>query len=128
MCRPEGDARGTDLGAVDVVTGSRWSRDGLLAVGFEEQQIHTEQVGLDPLLFGAPAPCLREQLRGGLQPQDDVVIFLNVSNLMWNKAIGPLIAAFARHRLRNENAVLVLKGGDTLYGSDNQAGVAEAQT
>jgi glycosyltransferase involved in cell wall biosynthesis len=47
--------------------------------------------------------------------------------MTWNKGIGPLLAAFARHRQKNPSAVLVLKGGDQLYGHQLRRSFEEAR-
>jgi glycosyltransferase involved in cell wall biosynthesis len=124
---PAGDEQGVDFEAVELITTSRWSKEGLLAIGFEEQQIHTIPLGVDPALFEIPEEDVRSQIRSDLKIPADAFVFLNISAMYWNKGIGPLVAAFAHHRLKNENSVLVLKGGDALYGAQVGEGVAEAQ-
>jgi glycosyltransferase involved in cell wall biosynthesis len=128
ICGPEGDARGVDFQAVQLITSSRWSRDGFLAIGFKEEQVHTVPLGIDPSLFDKPLPGMRARVRADLNIPEEAFVFLNIGAMTWNKGVGPLVAAFARHRLKNENAILVLKGGDALYGAHVGDGVAEAKT
>jgi glycosyltransferase involved in cell wall biosynthesis len=96
-------------------------------MGFTEQQLHVIPHGFDPAPYQSLTPRDRSMSRAALNIPDDAFVFLNVSSTIWNKGIGPLVAAFARHRLRNENAILVLKGGDALYGTQVRASVLEAE-
>lgn len=133
ICGPDGTEGGVDFRAVDIVTPSRWSRRNFLRLGFSEQQVHVIPHGVDPAMFeplalrAQPAAYGRRATRAALQIPDDAFVFLNIGSTTWNKGIGPLLAAFARHRLRNDNAILVLKGGDALYGALVSASVQEAQ-
>lgn len=127
ICGPDGTERSADLRAVDIVTPSLWSRRNFLRLGFTEQQVHVIPHGVDPIVFEPPALRDRHATRAALQIPDDAFVFLNIGSTTWNKGIGPLLAAFARHRLRNDNAILVLKGGDALYGALVSASVREAQ-
>lgn len=124
---PAGDEHGVDIEAVELVTASRWSKDGFLALGFKEERIHTIPHGVDPALFDVPERRIRSQVRSDLKIPADAFVFLNIGSMSWNKGIGPLVAAFAHHRLKNKNAVLILKGGDALYGTVVGEAVAEAR-
>jgi len=127
ICGPDGDARGVDFHAVQLITSSRWSRDGFVAMGFREEQLHVVPLGVDPSLFERPRPELRARVRSDLNIPGEAFVFLNIGAMTWNKGVGPLVAAFARHRMSNDNAILILKGGDALYGTQVGDGVAEAK-
>ena len=127
FCGPDGDERGIDFDAVDIITSSRWSRDGFLAAGFNTARVHTISLGINPSMFEIAQAELRQQVRSPLNIPDEAIVFLNIGAMTWNKGIGPLIAAFAQYRMKNEGAFLVLKGGDELYGSLVSASVEEAK-
>ena len=112
--------------AVDIVTSSSWSRRGFLRAGYAPGRVHVVPLGANPALALPPAEEERIRLRQSLQLRDGDFAFLNVSAMTWNKGIGPLIAAFAAHRRTHPNSVLVLKGGDALYGSVIQSSIEEA--
>jgi len=112
--------------AVDIVTSSSWSRRGFLRAGYAPGRIHVVPLGVNPALALPPAAEERIRLRQSLQLRDGDFAFLNVSAMTWNKGIGPLIAAFAAHRRTHPRSVLILKGGDALYGSVIQSSIEEA--
>lgn len=128
ICGPSGTEEGVDVRAVELVTASRWSKQCLLALGFSPEQVHIVPHGVDGERF-QPAPATpeeRQRVRAALDIADEAFVFLNVGAMTWNKGIGPLLAAFARHRRANKQSFLVLKGGDALYGSRLAAAVEEA--
>jgi len=122
-----GDEDGVDFEAVELITPSRWSKNGFMALGFKEERIHTIPHGVDPVLFDVPEQRIRSQVRADLKIPADAFVFLNIGSMSWNKGIGHLVAAFADHRLKNENSVLILKGGDALYGTVVGERIAEAR-
>jgi len=124
---PAGDEHGVDFDSVELITASRWSKDGFLALGFREERIHTIPHGVDPAIFDVPQQRVRSQVRSDLKIPADAFVFLNIGSMSWNKGIGPLVAAFAHHRLKNKNSVLILKGGDALYGTLVGEAVVEAR-
>jgi glycosyltransferase involved in cell wall biosynthesis len=111
---------------VDIVTSSSWSRRGFLRAGYAADRVHVVPHGANPALALPPIEEERARLRQSLQLRDDDFAFLNVSAMTWNKGIGPLIAAFAVHRRSHPHSVLILKGGDALYGSVIQSSIEEA--
>jgi glycosyltransferase involved in cell wall biosynthesis len=112
---PDGTEQGADLRAVEIVTPSRWSKEGFIALGFQAERIHIVPHGVEAL--DSTGPLDRRQVRAAFDIPQDAFLFLNIGAMTWNKGIDLLLAAFARHRLRNENAMLLLKGSDALYGN-----------
>lgn len=103
--------------AVEIITPSNWSRMGFLASGFDERRVHVIPHGVEPTLFWHPTAEEKRSLRADMQIAEDAHVFLNIGAMTWNKGIGPLLAAFAIHHQRNPRAVLLLKGGEQLYGN-----------
>jgi glycosyltransferase involved in cell wall biosynthesis len=112
--------------AVEIITPSRWSRVGFLASGFDEQRVHVIPHGVDPAQFWHPTQEEKRRIRAELQIPDDAMVFLSIGAMTWNKGMGPLLAAFAIYHQRNPRAVLLLKGGEQLYGNLLVNGIREA--
>jgi len=110
----------------EIVTCSAWSKRVLTDGGFPPARVHVIPLGFDPVLARRPPPAERSGFRRSLGIADDAFVFLNVGAMTWNKGVGPLLAAFAAHRRRHPNAVLLLKGGDALYGNKLEPALAEA--
>jgi glycosyltransferase involved in cell wall biosynthesis len=117
FCGPNGTSEGIDREAVDIVTPSHWSEAGFVSAGFRPERVHVIPHGVDPARFSPANAAEKARLRALYKVPEDAFVFLNVSALTWNKGIAPLLAAFAEHRRLHEHALLVLKGGDALYGS-----------
>ena len=124
---PTGTEQGVDFNAVELVTPSYWSRAGFVGLGFKEECVHVISHGVDPALFAPANTKGRAQVRSALGISEDALVFLNIGAVTWNKGIGPLLAAFARYRQRHQQAILVLKGGDSLYGNLLGAALEEAR-
>jgi glycosyltransferase involved in cell wall biosynthesis len=123
----DGRPQSAEPGAVDIVTPSSWSRRGFLQAGYAPERVHVIPHGIDPGL-AAPLPTAeRIAFRRSLRLADDEFAFLNVGAMTWNKGVGPLVAAFAIHRRSHPKSVLVLKGGDYLYGPVLHASLEEAR-
>ncbi|MGO9993433.1 MAG: glycosyltransferase family 4 protein [Steroidobacteraceae bacterium] len=114
-------------GTVDIVTPSAWSRRGFLQAGYSPDRVHLVPHGIDPAVAAPFPPAQRRQFRDTLGLRDEEFAFLNISAMTWNKGIGPLIAAFAVHRRAHPASVLLLKGGDALYGNVIQSSIDEAR-
>ena len=112
--------------AVEIVTPSSWSRHAFLRSGYAPERVHVIPHGVDPALGTPLDAAQRRGLRQQLRLADEAFAFLNVGALSWNKGVGPLIAAFAVHRRSYPKSVLVLKGGDALYGNVLRAACEEA--
>jgi glycosyltransferase involved in cell wall biosynthesis len=122
----DGTAGSVDCAAVRIVTPSTWSRRAFLQAGYPAERVHVVPHGADAAL-AAPLPAAeRRRLRTLLGIADSAFAFLNIGAMSWNKGIGPLIAAFAVHRRSFPNSVLILKGGDALYGNVLRPCVEEA--
>jgi glycosyltransferase involved in cell wall biosynthesis len=113
--------------AVEFITPSNWSRDALLAGGMAPGRVHVIPHGVDPSLAQRLPASGRAIVRGLLGIPEDAFVFLNVGAMTWNKGIGPLIAAFAVHRRQYPRSMLVLKGGDVLYGAKAGEALNEAR-
>lgn len=121
-----GDASDAEKRSVHIVTPSQWSRTGFLRNGFDEQRVHVIPHGVDPMHFSPVSAPEKRHLRRLLGLREDALVFLNIGAMTWNKGIGPLLAAFARFRVREPRAMLLLKGGDTLYGNQLKGSAEEA--
>jgi glycosyltransferase involved in cell wall biosynthesis len=108
--------------AVEIITPSNWSRTGFVASGFDEHRVHVIPHGVDPTLFWHPAAEEKLRVRAELGIPEDAHVFLSIGAMTVNKGIGQLVAAFAIHHQRNPQAILLLKGGEQLYG--NLLGIA----
>jgi glycosyltransferase involved in cell wall biosynthesis len=122
--RPLPEALGGD---VVVITPSDFSRARLVASGVPEDRAVVVPHGVDPDLF---SPCseeerMSERRRRGIAPED--FVFLNVGALYERKGIASLLKAFASIAARHENARLLLKGIDSVYGSRTAVAAMIAQ-
>jgi glycosyltransferase involved in cell wall biosynthesis len=123
---PSGSDAGVDMDAVDIITPSSWSREGFVTAGFKPSRVHVIPHGVDPVRFHPASAAGKSKLRALLKIPETAFVFLNVSAMTWNKGIGPLLAAFAAYSRLNPRAMLVLKGGDALYGNQMDPILAEA--
>lgn len=106
------------LGAgVNVVTPSSFSRARLIASGVPADRVVVVPHGVDTQVFRPSGDTERtlQRRRRGFAPDD--FVFLNVGALYDRKGIPSLLRAFAEIAARHENARLVLKGIDSVYGS-----------
>jgi glycosyltransferase involved in cell wall biosynthesis len=126
FCGPAGTMHGVDTRAVEIVTPSRWSREGFLAAGFAPERVHVIPHGVEPAEFSPTSAEEKRVLRAAHGIPADALVFLSIGAMTWNKGIGPLLAAFAQLRLRDQRALLLLKGGDALYGNQMSASAREA--
>jgi glycosyltransferase involved in cell wall biosynthesis len=122
----DGRAESADPSAVDIVTPSSWSQRAFLAAGFSPNRVHVIPHGIDPALASPCPEEARTRMRQWLRLSEGQFGFLNVGAMTWNKGVGPLIAAFAVHRRSHPSSVLILKGGDALYGNHFQVSMDEA--
>jgi glycosyltransferase involved in cell wall biosynthesis len=113
-------------GAVDIVTPSSWSKRAFLRAGYPPHRVHVVPHGIDPAMAPQLEAEARIRLRQSLRLLPHEFAFLSVGAMTWNKGIGPLIAAFAVHRRSHPESVLLLKGGDALYGNIIQNSLEEA--
>lgn len=100
-----------------VVTPSNWSKAGLVRCGGDPDRIDVVPLGFDPKIFYPTTEQERNPLRRSLGLADRFV-FLNVSAMTDNKGIGVLLRAFAIVHSSHPEAILLLKGLDDLYSSN----------
>jgi glycosyltransferase involved in cell wall biosynthesis len=100
---------------VSIITPSQWSRDGFVRSGVAAGRVHVVPLGVDSDLFKPADANVRTELRRRLGW--DGFVFLNVGALTGNKGIDILLRSFAEVVRRRPQALLVLKGLDSLYGS-----------
>lgn len=121
----DGTRRSARPDEVEVVTPSEWSKRGFVTSEFAEARVHVIPHGVEPAQV-ALSGDRRNALRQSLGIPEGAFAWLNVSCMTWNKGIGPLLAAFAAHRRKEPRSILVLKGGDELYGNLLQRAFDEA--
>jgi len=118
--------RATADRVIEIITPSSWSRRAFLAAGYVPERVHCVPHGVDPA-FAMPVDAAeRRRLRTQLRVPEDGFAFLHIGAMSWNKGVGPLIAAFAVHRRSYPRSILILKGGDALYGNVLQVACEEA--
>jgi len=112
--QPLPDALGAD---VTVITPSNFSRVRLIASGVPEERVVVVPHGVDARIFRPSGDAERNAQRSRRGIARDDFVFLNVGALYDRKGIPALLKAFAAIAGRHENARLVLKGIDSVYGS-----------
>lgn len=112
--RPLPEALGGD---VTVITPSSFSRARLIASGVPADRAVVVPHGVDTQIFrpSGDSERMSQRRKRGIAPDD--FVFLNVGALYDRKGIPALLKAFAAIAGRHENARLVLKGIDSVYGS-----------
>jgi len=112
--RPLPEALGRE---VTVITPSSFSRAGLIATGVPADRAVVVPHGVDTRIFrpSGDSERMSERQKRGIASDD--FVFLNVGALYKWKGIPTLLKAFAAIAGRHENARLVLKGIDSVYGS-----------
>lgn len=112
--RPLSEAAG---GEVTVVTPSSFSRTRLIASGVPAHRAVVVPHGVDTQIFRPSGDVERMAQRRKRGFAADEFVFLNVGALYKWKGIPTLLKAFAAIAGRHDNARLVLKGIDSVYGS-----------
>lgn len=110
---------------VEIVTPSHWSKQGFLAAGFDEADVHVVPHGIEPAYFHPLSPVERAAARADLGLKDEDFVFLNVGAMTDNKGIDLLLLAFAEVRRRHPRARLLLKDQQNLYGISAQEVIRE---
>ena len=105
-----------EQGHLEIVTPSTWSKAGLLTLGADPDLVHVLPHGYDPDVFQPPTPAVREQLRKAYGWEGRFV-FLHVGAMTRNKGIDLILKSFAVFASNHPEALLVLKGLDSLYQS-----------
>lgn len=106
--------------ATPIITPSNWAKQGFLNEGAAPERVHVVPHGVDPDVFKPADPAHRAELRRQLGWEGKLVL-LNVSAMTPNKGIPMLVHAMAVASARTPNVLLVLKGSDELYQSQQRA-------
>lgn len=112
---PIGEA--VEANDITIITPSEWSRQGFIKSGVSASRVFVVPHGVDTDTFRPLADAERSAARAALGCADRFV-FLNVSALTGNKNVGAVVAAFAKVLRTHPRAMLVLKGLDSVYRSD----------
>ncbi|MBC3873611.1 glycosyltransferase family 4 protein [Undibacterium flavidum] len=101
---------------IKLFTPSAFSRRALINSGAAAEQILTVPLGFDPDLFfplnDEERTALRQKLRW-----DDHFVYLSVSSMYRHKGIDLSLKAFAQIATDNPHALLVFKGNESIYSS-----------
>lgn len=100
-----------------IITPSHWSRTGFIRSGANPDRTMVIPCGIDPNIYKPVTKSEREALRKQLGW--DGFVFLNVGAGTPNKGIDLLLKAFAVVVESYPEARLVLKGEESVYGSDS---------
>lgn len=112
---PIGEA--VEANDITIITPSEWSRQGFIRSGVSASRVFVVPHGVDTDTFRPMPDADRSAARSALGCGDRFV-FLNVSALTGNKNVGAVVAAFAKVLRTHPRAMLVLKGLDSVYRSD----------
>lgn len=102
---------------VRIIAPSRWSKEGIVAAGFDEADVAIVPHGVDARAFSPLEPAARADARARLGVASGDVLFANVSAMTDNKGVDKLVLAFATLRQKYRNLRLVLKDQSYLYGT-----------
>jgi glycosyltransferase involved in cell wall biosynthesis len=99
-----------------IVTSSAWSRDRIVAFGFDLDKVDVVPLAVDQRAYTPVTSAERAQSRANLGVAVDETVFLNVGAAVWNKGIDVLLRAFAAVRSRGRRVRLILKDQRDVYG------------
>lgn len=102
---------------VKIVTPSNWSADGFYRYGCPKEQVLVVPHGVDTTLFSRPDQAQRQEIRERLGLSG--FVFMHNGAMTRNKGISYLLKGFAAVAEKRPEAVLLLKGSDSLYPSQN---------
>jgi glycosyltransferase involved in cell wall biosynthesis len=102
----------------EIIALTQWAATGFLKSGAPRERVHIVPAGFEPMTFYPATPIQRQQLRESLG-WNDACVLLNVSAMTPNKGIPTLLTAAAYMIDRGYNLLLVMKGTDSLYTSDD---------
>lgn len=97
---------------------SAWSQMGLLRAGADPERVVVVPHGVDPVVFGPATAAERTKLKAAAGWSDKFV-FLNVSAMTLSKGTDLLLKAFSRVAMRHPDTLLILKGSNQVYRSQN---------
>ncbi len=98
------------------ITCSRWSARGLVASGADPSRVAVVHCGFNPGVFHPVPPERRAELRRTMGWEGRFV-FLNVSTMNYYKGVHVMLTTFVRVARAFPQALLVLKGSDTIINS-----------
>jgi glycosyltransferase involved in cell wall biosynthesis len=99
-----------------IVTSSSWSRDRIVAFGFDAAKVDIVPLAVDTNVYMPVSPAERQLCRANLGIAEDEIVFVNVGVAVWNKGIDILLRAFAALRSRGRRARLIVKDQRDVYG------------
>ena len=124
---PLGDRAPFTRGENRILTPSAWSRDRLVAHGFDPKGIVVLPHAVNARTFQPLGEADRLAARGQLGVAEDETLFVNVGVATWNKGLDLLVQAFAQVRQRHRKARLLLKENKALYGLGVERILADVQ-
>ena len=101
---------------VQIITPSYFSQNGLVASGATPKSISVIPHGFDPQTFYPLKSNKRKEIRKKFGWKNKFV-FLSVGAMYPHKGTFSLLKAFAHTALKHPDAILVLKGNDSVYAS-----------
>lgn len=103
-------------GRLEMLTPSNWSKAGLVRYGAAERLVHVVPHGFEPELFKPLPPETRAACRKSFGWEGRFV-FLHIGAMTTNKGVLQILKAFAHIAARHPEALLVMKGLDSIYQS-----------
>ncbi|MBL0871347.1 MAG: glycosyltransferase [Phycisphaerales bacterium] len=112
-------AASRDLGGIDIITPSAWSKQGFLRSGAKSDRVHVVPHGIEPTWCESISDDERSAARRRLvgDAAAGKVLFLHASSMTLNKNVSLMLRAFAAALEEGISAHLVLKGADSIYPS-----------
>ena len=100
---------------LNIITPSNWCKNGLIACGFDDNQITVIPHGVDIKTFHKISDEEVDKYRSDLKINKEDFILTNVGAMSGNKGIHYLIIAFAILKQKFQNLKLILKDQSNLY-------------
>ncbi len=100
---------------LNIIAPSNWSKNGLIACGFDDNQIKVIPHGVDIKTFHKISDEEVDKYRSDLKINKEDFILTNVGAMSGNKGIHYLIIAFAILKQKFRNLKLILKDQSNLY-------------
>lgn len=104
---------------VSYITCSRFSAQGFVRSGAAPDNVAVVHLGYDPRVFKPASAADREALRQSMGWSGRMV-FLNVSTMSWYKGLNVMLVCFGMFAQRHPEALLVVKGSDSLWQMDKR--------
>lgn len=112
-------AASRDLGGIDIITPSAWSKQGFLRSGAKADRVHVVPHGVEASWCTSIGDEERSAARRRLvgDAAAGKVLFLHASSMTLNKNIALTLRAFAAMLEEGTPGHLILKGADSIYPS-----------